>query len=84
MFGVDLHTHTHISDGTYSPEQLVEAAVDLKIKMLAVTDHDTMDALSRAKKHAQDMILKSFLVWRYQVNGQDQILKRVMVFILLL
>ena len=54
MFGVDLHTHTHISDGTYSPEQLVEAAVDLKIKMLAVTDHDTMDALSRAKNYAQD------------------------------
>lgn len=58
MFGVDLHTHTHISDGTYSPEQLVEAAVDLKIKMLAVTDHDTMDALSRAKKHAQDYDIK--------------------------
>lgn len=54
MFGVDLHTHTHISDGTYSPEQLVEAAVDLKIHTLAVTDHDTMDALSRAKNYAQD------------------------------
>lgn len=58
MFGVDLHTHTHISDGTYSPEQLVEAAVDLKIKMLAVTDHDTMDALSRAKKHAKEYDIK--------------------------
>lgn len=58
MFGVDLHTHTHISDGTYSPEQLVEAAVDLKIKMLAVTDHDTMDALRRAKKHAQEYDIK--------------------------
>ena len=58
MFGVDLHTHTHISDGTYSPEQLVEAAFDLKIKMLAVTDHDTMDALSRAKKHAKEYDIK--------------------------
>ena len=58
MFGVDLHIHTHISDGTYSPEQLVEAAVDLKIKMLAVTDHDTMDALSRAKKHAKEYDIK--------------------------
>ncbi|ENW78483.1 MULTISPECIES: PHP domain-containing protein [unclassified Acinetobacter] len=58
MFGVDLHTHTHISDGTYSPEQLVEAAVDLKIKMLAVTDHDTMDALNRVQKHAQDYDIK--------------------------
>lgn len=54
MFGVDLHTHTLISDGTYSPEQLVQAAVDLKIHTLAVTDHDTMDGLSRAKNYAQD------------------------------
>lgn len=54
MFGVDLHTHTHISDGTYSPEQLVQAAVDLKIHTLAVTDHDTMDGLSRARNYAQD------------------------------
>jgi predicted metal-dependent phosphoesterase TrpH len=54
MFGVDLHTHTLISDGTYSPEQLVQAAVDLKIHTLALTDHDTMDGLSRAKNYAQD------------------------------
>ena len=54
MFGVDLHTHTLISDGTYSPEQLVQAAVDLKIHTLAVTDHDTMDGLSRARNYAQD------------------------------
>jgi predicted metal-dependent phosphoesterase TrpH len=54
MFGVDLHTHTLISDGTFSPEQLVQTAVDLKIKMLAVTDHDTMDGLERAQKYAQD------------------------------
>lgn len=54
MFGVDLHTHTFISDGTFSPEQLVQAAVDLKIQILAVTDHDTMDGLERAKNYAQD------------------------------
>ena len=53
MFGVDLHTHSFISDGTLSPEQLVQAAVDLKIKMLAVTDHDTMDGLERAQDYAQ-------------------------------
>lgn len=58
MFGVDLHTHTLISDGTYSPEQLVQAAVDLKIHTLAVTDHDTMDGLSRAKNYAQDYDIK--------------------------
>lgn len=53
MFGVDLHTHTLISDGTFSPEQLVQAAVDLKIHTLAVTDHDTMDGFLRAQDYAQ-------------------------------
>ncbi|MEF9957331.1 MAG: PHP domain-containing protein, partial [Acinetobacter sp.] len=54
MFGVDLHTHSFISDGTLSPEQLVQAALDLKIHTLALTDHDTMDGLDLATKYAQD------------------------------
>lgn len=54
MFGVDLHTHSFISDGTLSPEQLVQAALDLKIHTLALTDHDTMDGLDLAIKYAQD------------------------------
>ena len=54
MIGVDLHTHSFISDGTLSPEQLVQAALDLKIHTLALTDHDTMDGLVLARKHAQD------------------------------
>ena len=53
MFGVDLHTHTFISDGTFSPEQLVQAALDLKIQILAITDHDTMEGLTAAQNYAQ-------------------------------
>ncbi|RLZ07189.1 PHP domain-containing protein [Acinetobacter sp. 2JN-4] len=54
MIGVDLHTHSLISDGTLSPEQLVQAAVDVKIHTLALTDHDTMDGLAQARMYAQD------------------------------
>lgn len=54
MFGVDLHTHSLISDGTLSPEQLVQAAVDVKIHTLALTDHDSMDGLAQARMYAQD------------------------------
>lgn len=54
MIGVDLHTHTLVSDGTFSPEQLVQAALDLKIEMLAVTDHDNMDGLVAARHYAQN------------------------------
>ena len=58
MFGVDLHTHSFISDGTLSPEQLVQAAVDLKIQTLALTDHDTMDGVARARDYAQPHDIK--------------------------
>jgi predicted metal-dependent phosphoesterase TrpH len=39
---IDLHTHTDESDGSYSPSQLVAAAVELKLEALAVSDHDTL------------------------------------------
>lgn len=52
MHGVDLHTHSNISDGTLSPEQLVQAASAIGIHTLALTDHDTMDGLASAEAEA--------------------------------
>ena len=57
MQGVDLHTHSNISDGTLSPEQLVHAAVEKGIHTLALTDHDTMDGLKLAEKVALNLPL---------------------------
>lgn len=39
---LELHCHTTYSDGTLSPQQLVEAAVKAGVRALAITDHDTM------------------------------------------
>lgn len=47
---IDLHTHSTASDGIYSPEDLVKKACDHNIKVLALTDHDTIDGLKEAKK----------------------------------
>lgn len=38
---IDLHTHSTASDGTLSPAQLVRAAVDAGLDVVAITDHDT-------------------------------------------
>lgn len=54
MQGVDLHTHSNISDGTYSPELLVQAALEKGIHTLALTDHDSMDGLVLAEKVAKN------------------------------
>lgn len=46
----DLHTHTFCSDGTLSPEELVQRAVDNQVTVLAITDHDTIEALKPASQ----------------------------------
>lgn len=41
----DLHTHTVNSDGTYTVEEVVEQGAQRGLKVLAITDHDTVDGL---------------------------------------
>ena len=36
----DLHTHTTLSDGALSAEELVERAIENNIGVLAITDHN--------------------------------------------
>lgn len=45
---VDLHTHSVYSDGTATPEELVRMAAGLKLRALAITDHDTMEGYGEA------------------------------------
>jgi predicted metal-dependent phosphoesterase TrpH len=40
----DLHSHTVISDGVLTPGELVARAIEKKVDVLAITDHDTINA----------------------------------------
>jgi predicted metal-dependent phosphoesterase TrpH len=40
--GMDLHTHTNVSDGVLSPEELIAKAIGNGFKMLAITDHNCL------------------------------------------
>jgi len=44
----DLHLHTFFSDGTFTPEELVERASKLGFAAIALTDHDTVEGCERA------------------------------------
>jgi 3',5'-nucleoside bisphosphate phosphatase len=50
---IDLHCHSTISDGLYSPEELVAYAHAQGVKVMALTDHDDMSGLKRARKAAE-------------------------------
>ncbi|MEX2525025.1 MAG: PHP domain-containing protein [Gammaproteobacteria bacterium] len=41
---IDLHTHTTASDGMLEPMQLVQKARECGVRVLSITDHDTMAA----------------------------------------
>ncbi|MCB9418992.1 MAG: PHP domain-containing protein [Ardenticatenaceae bacterium] len=47
-FVADLHNHTTASDGEYTPTELVQAARDLGLTAVGVTDHDTLNGLDEA------------------------------------
>ncbi len=50
---VDLHTHTTESDGTLEPVELVREAAAAGIRVLAITDHDTVSRSEAASAAAQ-------------------------------
>ena len=51
---IDLHAHSSASDGSLSPEELIDYAIQKKIKVLALCDHDTTDGLNRFISYGAD------------------------------
>ena len=41
---IDLHMHTNISDGTYTPEEMLQIVKDAGIEVFSITDHDSVKA----------------------------------------
>lgn len=52
---VDLHVHSTCSDGTYTPEELVDYAIQKGLTAFALTDHDTVNGLDRAIRYAEEL-----------------------------
>lgn len=49
---LELHAHTHFSDGLLSPAELVERALEAGITALAITDHDSVEGVAPAVEAA--------------------------------
>lgn len=60
---IDLHVHSTMSDGTYTPSQLIKLAKDKGLKAIALTDHDTIYGNKEAREAAKNMIWNLFMVW---------------------
>jgi predicted metal-dependent phosphoesterase TrpH len=50
----DLHIHSYYSDGTMSPKEILEAAIQNHVGLLAITDHDVLDGSLELKELCRD------------------------------
>lgn len=48
----DFHTHSSRSDGLLTPTELVDLAASRGVRVMALTDHDTLDGLEEARAAA--------------------------------
>lgn len=51
---IDLHMHSHFSDGTHSPLDILHLAKNNGLKAIALTDHDTIAGIKDMSKYAFD------------------------------
>ena len=42
----DLHTHSNYSDGSFTPKEIIDAAIEIGLSAVALCDHNTVDGLN--------------------------------------
>lgn len=52
---IDLHMHSTASDGTLAPKALVDRAFQSGVRLMALTDHDTLDGFAEAAAEAKNL-----------------------------
>lgn len=55
---IDLHCHSHFSDGALSPAELIQKALQQQLKCLSLTDHDTVAGYDELNKAAVNSGIK--------------------------
>ncbi|MBU0678893.1 MAG: PHP domain-containing protein [Verrucomicrobia bacterium] len=56
---IDLHVHSTFSDGTLTPEELIQLAIDTGLNAIALTDHDTTNGIPRFLAAAEGSPVKA-------------------------
>lgn len=54
MVKIDLHIHSTHSDGTFTPKELIDFAIEKGMSALAITDHDKATANKEAEIYAKE------------------------------
>ena len=74
---IDLHLHTTNSDGTWTPEQLLDYLVRDQFGLAAITDHDRADTVAALQQLALDkhqpvlVAVEMTTLWKDEMSGKD-------------
>ncbi len=78
---VDLHVHSNRSDGSMTPKELVDYAVQKGLRAMALTDHDTVDGIDEILEYAQDKPVEIIPGIEYSTQYQERDVHIVGLFI---
>ena len=78
---VDLHTHSHCSDGSLSPAQLLRAAEAAGVTAVALCDHNTVAGLPEFMEAAQGSAVEAIAGTEFSVDYQGKELHIVALFL---
>jgi len=51
---IDLHTHSTESDGSFTPEEIIDLAIKNALSVVALTDHDTVAGIANFIKYTEN------------------------------
>ncbi len=75
---IDLHIHSTVSDGKFSPEEIVHRSAKLGLTVIALCDHDSVDgvvpALEAARGFPQIRVIPSVEVSTYAPGSEVHLL----------
>ena len=77
----DLHTHSHFSDGSWSPKQLIAEAKRIGLTALALTDHNTVAGLPALLKAAAGTTVTAIPGCEFSVDYRGKELHLLALFI---
>ena len=64
----DLHIHTYYSDGIFSPEKIVDLAIEHGLEAISLTDHDNILSHDVAQKYVDEKGEKLELIRGVEIN----------------
>ncbi len=55
---IDLHVHSNASDGSLTPNEVADEAINIGLKAIALTDHDTVNGIKEILEYTKDKDLE--------------------------